>query len=72
MKTMASRDAKNDSPADTLIPELFMDKETGHDEWVATKIGKTLWRVESGAAELHSHTDAQASLDARIAAKRVR
>ncbi len=71
---------KNDRPvgimisiedaADTLIPELFMDKEGGYDEWLAAKVGKTLRGVESGTAELHSHTDALASLDARIAAKR--
>lgn len=56
--------------ADTLIPELFMDKEAGYDEWLAAKVGETLRRVESGATELHSHADALASLDARITAKR--
>jgi prevent-host-death family protein len=58
--------------ADTLIPELFMDKEAGYDEWLAAKVGKTLRRVDSGAAELHPHADALTSLGARIAAKRAR
>lgn len=71
---------KNDRPvgimisiedaADTLIPELFMEKEAGYDDWLAAKVGKTLQRVESGAAALHSHAEALASLDARIEAKR--
>lgn len=73
---------KNDRPvgimisiedaADTLIPELFMDKEAGYDEWLAAKVGGTLQRVESGATELHSHADALAALDARIEALRAR
>lgn len=62
----------NNRPADTLTPELFMDKEAGYDEWLAAKVGKTLRRVESGADELHSYADALTSLDARIAAKRAR
>jgi len=73
---------KNDRPvgimisiedaADTLIPELFMDKEAGYDEWLAAKVGKTLQRVDAGKATLHSHADALAALDARIEAKRAR
>jgi hypothetical protein len=59
----------NNRPADTLIPELFIDKAAGYDEWLAAKVGKTLRHVESGAAELHSHADALTSLDARIQAK---
>jgi len=62
----------NNRPADTHTSELFMDKEAGYDEWLAAKVGKSLRGVESGAVELHSHADAQASLDARIAAKRAR
>lgn len=71
---------KNDRPvgimisiedaADTLIPELFMEKEAGYDEWLAAKVGETLRRADSGKTALHSHTDAMASLDARIEALR--
>jgi prevent-host-death family protein len=72
---------KNDRPvgimisiedaADTLIPEMFMEKEPGYDEWLATKVGATAARVESGAATLRPHTEALLSLKSRVEAKLV-
>ena len=35
--------------SDTLIPELFMEKEDGYEEWFAANVGKSLDAVKSGA-----------------------
>lgn len=73
---------KNDRPvammisiedaAGTLIPELFMEKEPGYDEWLSSKITATLQRVADKSTSLHDHADAMASLKERVAAKRAR
>jgi prevent-host-death family protein len=73
---------KNDRPvaimisiedaADTLIPEMFMDKEPGYEEWLAAKVGATLARVEEGATSLLAHDEAVVSLRSRIEAKLAR
>lgn len=73
---------KNDRPvaimisiedaADTLLPELFMDKEAGYDEWLSGKVAKTLARVDTGKTGLHEHADAMALLKARIEARLAR
>lgn len=69
---------KNDRPvgifisiedaADTLIPERFMEMETGYDAWLVAKVGATLARVDAGDARLFEQADAMASLRARISA----
>ena len=38
--------------ADTLIPEMFMEKEPGYEEWLTSKVGSTLARVDTGATTL--------------------
>lgn len=73
---------KNDRPvgimvsiedaADTLIPELFMEKEPAYEEWLATKVSSTLKRVDANATRLFSHEEAVASLRSRIEAKLAR
>lgn len=73
---------KNDRPvgimisiedaADTLIPEMFMEKEPGYEEWLASKVGSTLARVDAGATRLFAHADAAASLKSRVEAKLAR
>ncbi len=40
---------------DTLIPELFMEKEPGYDEWLQAKVGKTLENHNSGKTQLNEH-----------------
>jgi len=70
---------KNDRPvgimisiedaADTLIPEMFMEKEPGYEEWLASKVGSTLARVDAGETTLRPHDNAMTSLQARIEAK---
>jgi hypothetical protein len=54
MKTMTAHEnkTKNNRPvgimlsiqdaADTLVPEMFMEKEAGYDDWLAAKVNKTL------------------------------
>jgi len=48
--------------ADTLIPDLFMDKEAGYDEWLFGKVSRTMARVDAGETGLHEHADAMAQL----------
>jgi prevent-host-death family protein len=55
--------------ADTLIPEMFMEKEPGYEEWLASKVGSTLARVDADATPLFPRAEAVASLKARIEAK---
>lgn len=55
--------------ADTLIQELIMEKEPGYDEWLFGKVARTIQRVESGETGLHEHSDAMASLKARLDAR---
>ena len=38
--------------ADTLIPDMFMEKEPGYEEWLTSKVGSTLARVDTGATTL--------------------
>jgi prevent-host-death family protein len=73
---------KNDRPvgimisiedaADTLIPEMFMEKEPGYEEWLTAKVSSTLARVDAGATPLVPHEEAAASLRSRIEAKLAR
>lgn len=73
---------KNDRPvgimisiedaADTLIPEMFMEKEPGYEAWLASKVGSTLARVDSGATALLPHGEAMVSMKARLEAKLAR
>ena len=73
---------KNDRPvgifisiedaSDTLIPELFMESEAGHEAWLTAKVSSTLSRVDAGATTLHSHEQAMESLRSRIESKLVR
>lgn len=54
--------------ADTLIPDLFMDKEAGYDEWLFGKVSRTMARVDAGETGLHEHADAMAQLKERLKA----
>jgi prevent-host-death family protein len=70
---------KNDRPVgimlsledakDTLIADLFIDKESGYEEWLFGKISKTLARVANGTTALHEHHDAMALLQGRMEAR---
>ena len=54
--------------ADTLIPDLFMDKEAGYDEWLFGKVSRTMARVDAGETGLHEHVDAMVQLKERLKA----
>lgn len=70
---------KNDRPvgimisvedaADTLLADFFIEKESGYDEWLFSKVGKTMERVASGQTELREHSDAMALMKDRLATR---
>jgi prevent-host-death family protein len=70
---------KNDRPvgimisvedaADTLFADLFIEQESGYDEWLFGKVGKTMERVASGKSELREHSDAMALIKSRLEAR---
>lgn len=68
---------KNDRPvgimisiedaADTLLPEMLLDKEPGYDGWLFEKVTGTIRRVDSGETELLEHDEAMEKLRKRLA-----
>lgn len=44
--------------ADTLIPEMFMEKEEGYDAWFQAKVTRTLDAFNSGKTSTSSHEEA--------------
>lgn len=67
---------KNDRPvgimisiedaADTLLPEMLLDKEPGYDGWLFEKVTGTIRRVDSGETELLEHDEAMEKLRKRL------
>ena len=55
--------------ADTILPEMMMDKEPGYDAWVLDKVTSTMRRVDSGEAALIEHGDAMQQLRDRLKAR---
>ena len=55
--------------ADTLLADCFIEKESGYDEWLFSKVGKTMERVASGNTELREHSDAMALMKDRLASR---
>ena len=43
--------------ADTLIPEMFMEKEPGYEEWFAEKVNRSLAGLNAGEATLTAHSE---------------
>jgi len=70
---------KNDRPvgimisvedaADTLFSDFFIDPESGYDEWLFGKVGKTVERVATGKTELREHAEAMSLLKGRLEAR---
>ena len=70
---------KNDRPvgimisiedaADTLLPEMLLDKEPGYDGWLFEKVTGTVRRVDSGETTLLEHDEAMEKLRQRLAAR---
>ena len=56
--------------ADTLIPEMFLEKEADYDEWFEAKIRATQARLNSGATSTKDHDAVMSSVWERILLKR--
>lgn len=67
---------KNDRPvgimisiedaADTVLPELLLDKEPGYDGWLFEKVSRTLEQVDDGEVELVEHDEAMKRVRDRL------
>jgi prevent-host-death family protein len=55
--------------ADTLIPEMFMEKEPGYEAWFQAKVSGALEAFKTGDTLTASHDDVMARVWARIQAK---
>lgn len=55
--------------ADTVLPEMMMDKEPGYDAWVLEKVTGTMRRVDSGESSLIEHEDAVRQVRDRLKAR---
>lgn len=55
--------------ADTLIPELFMEKEDGYDEWFSGKVTQSLEAMKAGTAALTEHDQAMDRMWERVIAR---
>jgi len=48
--------------ADTVLPEMMMDKDPGYDAWVLDKVTSTLRRIDSGESAPIEHEYAMRQL----------
>ncbi len=55
--------------SDTLIPELFMEKEDGYDEWFTAKVNNSLDAVKAGITTLTEHDLAMERVWSRVQAR---
>lgn len=55
--------------ADTLIPEFFMAKEAGYEEWFAKKVEGAVTALEQGSTTLTPHDEVFDKLWATLQAK---
>ena len=55
--------------ADTLIPELFMEKEEGYDEWFTAKVTSSLEILKAGTTTLTDHDQAMDRVWKRVLAR---
>lgn len=70
---------KNDRPvgimisiedaADTVLPELLLDREPGYDGWLFDKVSTTLRRVDEGGTGLVEQDEAMKRLRERLKAR---
>jgi hypothetical protein len=82
MKTMTAHEnkTKNNRPvgimlsiqdaADTLVPEMFMEKEAGYDDWFAAKVNKTLANFENADATRSDHDTVMQRVWEKLQAKK--
>lgn len=55
---------------DTLIPEMFLEKEPGYDEWLDAKVRTTQARLESGTTTTREHDEVMSAVWERVLLKR--
>jgi len=55
--------------ADTVLPEMMMDKEPGYDAWLFDKVTSTMRRADSGETALVEHEDAMQQIRDRLKAR---
>lgn len=55
----------------TLIPEMFMGKEAGYDEWFQNKVSKPLASHKSDESKTSPHEEVMMRIWERIKAKSV-
>lgn len=55
--------------ADTLIPEMFMEKESGYDEWFQAKVTESLDRFTNGQTQVTAHDEAMDKIWRQVKAK---
>ncbi|MEJ7139072.1 type II toxin-antitoxin system Phd/YefM family antitoxin [Amphibiibacter pelophylacis] len=55
--------------AGSLIGDLYMDKESGHDAWLSAKVSGTLDRLEAGETALTPHAQVLSAVDSRLKEK---
>lgn len=56
--------------ADTLVPEMFMEKEAGYEEWFVAKVGTTLDKLNNGRTTSADHETVMARVRAKLDAKK--
>lgn len=54
---------------DTLVVEMFLEKEPGYDEWFQARVAMTLAAFESGGAQASPHDDVMTRVWERVQAK---
>lgn len=52
--------------ADTVLPEMLLDKEPGYDGWLFEKVSATIRRAENGETETFEHDEAMKRLRERL------
>lgn len=58
-----------DDAANTLISEMFMDKEPGYDEWFQDKVSRTLASARAGKSKISDHDEVMGRVWQRIQLK---
>ncbi|MDR1854173.1 MAG: type II toxin-antitoxin system Phd/YefM family antitoxin, partial [Azoarcus sp.] len=58
--------------AQTLIPDVFFDKEEGYDEWFKETVEDSLQALREGREKLYDHDEVVASLAERFRKSGVR
>jgi len=58
-----------ENTTDPRPADCFVKEESGYDEWLVGKVGRTMERVDSGRTALRKHSDAMTEMHARLEAR---